>query len=270
MDRSSQLTALKRLRSGLGATPERMEYEAEELMSHWGSASGADAVEYLKRAVKMLPKKHAEVLATMFGFVYAKKALEGRREAYAAKVRKSRATIVRAENDALEALLDSMEGMPSDTSVGPLPMRFIAAVKDGEMTAGFESVYRGYGTGGVRVVVDFNDDGCAVSVDDMTEDKQGELRLAVSADGLEVSYKNVNHEPVVVRRDWDNEGEYIPCILVDFTGWITPTREAVEAQGDKVTVLESLVDLPPREHVWTFTMQGDPHWLDDVTPATES
>lgn len=108
MDRSEQLTALKRLRLAQGATPERFEYEAEDLMAHWAVRSGTAAVAYLKRAVNELPKKHSESLSVMFGFTYPKKGLELRREAYAQKIGKALATVKRLEADALEALLDAL------------------------------------------------------------------------------------------------------------------------------------------------------------------
>lgn len=118
MERAKQLEAFKRLRLGLGATPERFEHHGYELMQHWKLDEGLEAVDYLKQAVKALPKIHADALDQMFGFTFAvnergvRLGLEDRRKAYGEHIKKTRSTVWRAEEAALQALIDSLNGGP--------------------------------------------------------------------------------------------------------------------------------------------------------------
>lgn len=112
VDKNEVLKSLQRLRKDAGATPERFELHALELMGAWGVEDGQAAVERLKEVVSTLPPAERDILTMSLGLTNGKGVgLQQRRQHYLTRGRKyatSDSDLYRKERDATDALVEAL------------------------------------------------------------------------------------------------------------------------------------------------------------------
>lgn len=115
------------LRRDVGATPERIELIAHELMDGWSVADGTEARSRLSQIVESMAPRHREVLTMSLGLSNSSGLkLEQRREALLGRKRKiatSESDLYRKESGAtdelLEAIWESINGAKHETAAVP-------------------------------------------------------------------------------------------------------------------------------------------------------
>lgn len=132
MDKNAVLKTLQRLRKDAGATPERFELHALELMRAWGVEDGQAAVERLKEVLSTLPPAERDILTMSLGLTNGKGVgLQQRRQHYLTgrKYATSDSDLYRKERDATDALVEAL--LPTVEEM-LTPVEWIARNEDAE------------------------------------------------------------------------------------------------------------------------------------------